>query len=381
MIEADARRLLDSRSLPVMAERLLSRRTVLGLLGASALVHTAGCGTNSPASHSRADQAEALHYLTLREIGRRIESRDLSPIDLAERMLDRIATVDRSLKSYATVMRVEALAAARAADQEIRAGKYRGPLHGVPVAVKDLCYAKGVRTMGGTKVRENFIPDVDATVVSRLRDAGAVLLGKLNLSEGATAGYNPARDVPPKSLESGSMARDVIERIGRRDGCRSVLRRHRYGHGRIDSKPGVCKRRGWTQTYLRPRQSLRCPGDGRVPRSCRADGAERHRRRHHVRCDRRTRSERSDLARRRRAAGTHGSRQGHPRRTPRRRSRLRAQRHRQRSGVPCGFSADGLPYSIQFTGRRLSESMLCRIAHAYERATEWHTHHPNLKTG
>jgi amidase len=66
----------------------------------------------------------------------------------------------------------------------------------VPVAVKDLCYTKGIRTMGGTTVRENFVPDVDATVVSRLRDAGAVLLGKLNLSEGAAAGYNPARDVP-----------------------------------------------------------------------------------------------------------------------------------------------------------------------------------------
>ena len=111
-------------------------------------------------------------------------------------MLDRIATVDRGLKSYATVMREEALAAARAAEQEIRAGRYRGPLHGVPVAVKDLCYTKGVRTMGGTTVRENFVPDVDATVVARLREAGAVLLGKLNLSEGAAAGYNPARDVP-----------------------------------------------------------------------------------------------------------------------------------------------------------------------------------------
>jgi len=93
-------------------------------------------------------------------------------------------------------MRDEALASARAADREIRAGRYRGPLHGVPVAVKDLCYTKGVRTMGGTKVREDFVPDVDATVVSRLRDAGAVLLGKLNLSEGATAGYHPDRDVP-----------------------------------------------------------------------------------------------------------------------------------------------------------------------------------------
>ena len=93
-------------------------------------------------------------------------------------------------------MREEARAAARAAEREIAAGKYRGPLHGVPIAVKDLCYTKGIRTMGGTAVRKDFVPDVDATVVSKLRDAGAVLLGKLNLSEGATAGYNPALDVP-----------------------------------------------------------------------------------------------------------------------------------------------------------------------------------------
>ncbi len=91
--------------------------------------------------------------------------------------------------------------------------------------------------MGGTTVRENFVPDVDATVVSRLRDAGAVLLGKLNLSEGAAAGYNPARDVPLNPWNPGSMARHVIERIGRRDGCRFVLRGHRYGHRRIDSNP------------------------------------------------------------------------------------------------------------------------------------------------
>jgi Asp-tRNA(Asn)/Glu-tRNA(Gln) amidotransferase A subunit family amidase len=74
----------------------------------------------------------------------------------------------------------KALAAARAAEQEIRAGKYRGPLHGVPIAVKDLCHSKGVRTMGGTSVLKGFVPDFDATVVSRLYAAGAVVLGKLN---------------------------------------------------------------------------------------------------------------------------------------------------------------------------------------------------------
>jgi amidase len=111
-------------------------------------------------------------------------------------MLDRIARVDGNLKSYATVMSDQALADARAAEQEIQSGKYRGPLHGVPVAVKDLCYTQGVRTMGGTAVLKDFVPTFDGTVVAKLRESGAVLLGKLNLSEGATAGYNPAFDVP-----------------------------------------------------------------------------------------------------------------------------------------------------------------------------------------
>jgi amidase len=91
-------------------------------------------------------------------------------------------TADRS-----RLRRVRDGGSARAAEREIAAGKYRGRLHGVPIAVKDLCYTKGVRTMGGTAVRKDFVPDVDATVVSKLRDAGAVLLGNLNLSEGATA--------------------------------------------------------------------------------------------------------------------------------------------------------------------------------------------------
>jgi hypothetical protein len=86
MSEPDIQRPRDSRSTAVM-ERLISRRTALRLLGASALVHTAGCG---PTSQPGADPTEPLHYLTLREIGRRIESHDISPVDLTERMLDRI---------------------------------------------------------------------------------------------------------------------------------------------------------------------------------------------------------------------------------------------------------------------------------------------------
>jgi amidase len=139
---------------------------------------------------------EELHYMSLQEIGRRIASHEVSPVELTQRLLDRIAKVDARLRSYATVMKEQALTAARAAEQEMRTGKYRGPLHGVPIAVKDLCYTKGIRTMGGTPVLKGFVPDVDATVVSKLRDAGAVLLGKLNLTEGAMAGYHPDFDVP-----------------------------------------------------------------------------------------------------------------------------------------------------------------------------------------
>jgi len=139
---------------------------------------------------------EELHYMSLQEIGRRIASHEVSPVELSQRLLDRIAKVDARLRSYATVMKEQALTAARAAEQEIRTGKYRGPLHGVPIAVKDLCSTKGIRTMCGTPVLKGFVPDVDATVVSKLHDAGAVLLGKLNLTEGAMAGYHPDFDVP-----------------------------------------------------------------------------------------------------------------------------------------------------------------------------------------
>lgn len=111
-------------------------------------------------------------------------------------MLDRIAAVDPKLKSYATVMPEQAQVAAKRAEEEIQRGMYRGPLHGVPIAVKDLFYTKDVRTMAGTSIYSNFVPDHDGTAVTKLRQAGAVLLGKLNLTEGAMVGYNRARDIP-----------------------------------------------------------------------------------------------------------------------------------------------------------------------------------------
>ncbi|MCP5156165.1 MAG: amidase [Ectothiorhodospiraceae bacterium] len=139
---------------------------------------------------------DALHYQTITEIAPRIRSGALTSVELTEAQLARIDALDGRLKAYATVTADHARAQARAADAEIAAGRYRGPLHGVPIAVKDLCFTRGVRTMGGSAVFADHVPDFDATVVRRLAAAGAVLLGKLNLTEGAMAGYNPKLDVP-----------------------------------------------------------------------------------------------------------------------------------------------------------------------------------------
>jgi amidase len=138
----------------------------------------------------------SLPYKTITELAMLLESKQLSPVEVTRAMLDRIAALDGKLMSYATLMGDSAMKEAQQAEGEIASGNYRGPLHGVPVAVKDLCYTEGVRTMGGSKVTADFVPDFDATVVARLSEAGAVLLGKLNLTEGAMAGYHPEFQIP-----------------------------------------------------------------------------------------------------------------------------------------------------------------------------------------
>ena len=137
-----------------------------------------------------------LHFKTIVEMASLIKSKALSPVEVTESALDRINQQDPQYKSYATVMADQALASARAAEQTIVAGNYLGPLHGVPIAVKDLCFTRGVATMGATKALMDHVPDFDCTVVQRLNAAGAVILGKLNLTEGAMAGYNPDFQVP-----------------------------------------------------------------------------------------------------------------------------------------------------------------------------------------
>jgi amidase len=417
------------------------------------------------------------------------------------------------------------MADAEAAARDIAAGKYRGALHGVPVGVKDLCYTKGVRTMGGTAALKDFVPAYDATVVTRLRAAGAVILGKLNLSEGATAGYNPAMDVPlnpwnhdrwPGMSSSGSgvaaaaglcfaaVGTDTGGSIRNPASANGVVglkptygRVSRYGviamsasldhvgplarevadaaalfdamAGRdmrdptsLDEPPanmgaalgqgikglriGIDRTYALTGTDKGQAAALeaalqvlsglgaqlvdvKMPDLSAVPpiwsTICSAEIVEAHRADYPARADRMgpyfraflekgaaVTPEQLAAAREKRAAFTAqfsavlesvdamaGPAGGDPawpithalqvgplaayhaawsKAAPR---SAEFTMPMDLAGVPaiclpCGFSADGLPYSIQFTGRRLSEAMLIRVAHAYEQATGWHRRHP-----
>ena len=135
-------------------------------------------------------------FLSVAELSDLLRTGEVSPVEATEAYLDRIDSKDGQIGAYLTILRDQALEAARAAEREIAQGQYRGPLHGVPYAVKDQIYTKGVRTTGGSPVFNDFVPENDATVISRLNEAGAVLLGKLNMTEFATSGLSHQFDPP-----------------------------------------------------------------------------------------------------------------------------------------------------------------------------------------
>jgi amidase len=135
-------------------------------------------------------------YLELTEVAELIRTRQITSVEVTEAILGRIDRLDSSLASYAHVSSESALAAAEVADDELSRGRYRGPLHGVPVAVKDLCYTIDAPTASGSTIHANFTSSYDATVVSRLRAAGAVLTGKLTMTEGAYTSHHPDLSVP-----------------------------------------------------------------------------------------------------------------------------------------------------------------------------------------
>ncbi len=121
--------------------------------------------------------------MTIHEAIAALRSRQISSVELTTQCLDRIRELQPKLNAWITVTADSALAEAKERDEELARGVDRGPMHGIPVGLKDLFYTRGVLTTGGSKIFENFIPDEDADIVISLREAGAISLGKLNLHE------------------------------------------------------------------------------------------------------------------------------------------------------------------------------------------------------
>ena len=167
--------------------------------------------------------AKADEILNLDVVGlaAKLRARELSPVEVTDAYLDRIAATEKRLCAYITVTAELARATALAAEREIAAGNWRGTFHGVPIALKDLCCTKGIPTTSGSKVLADHVPDFDATVWTRLQAAGAILLGKLNMHEFACGGtaktawgttlnpYDPERI--PGGSSSGSGAAIVAQ--------------------------------------------------------------------------------------------------------------------------------------------------------------------------
>ncbi|MDE0213263.1 MAG: amidase [Deltaproteobacteria bacterium] len=126
--------------------------------------------------------------LTIANLAPRIAAHEVSPVDVTACYLERIKRLNPTLNAYSTVMEEDAMAEARRAEDEIARGNHRGPLHGVPVSIKDNLAVKGYPTTAGSKILADWKPDFDATVVTRLRQAGAIVLGKNNMHEWAGGG-------------------------------------------------------------------------------------------------------------------------------------------------------------------------------------------------
>ncbi len=136
----------------------------------------------------RRSKMKNIHELSISDVSQLVRNQKVSPVELTQECLKRIEQLNPKLNAFITVTAESALAEARAAEKEIQGGRWRGPLHGIPIALKDLVDTAGVRTTAGSALFKDRIPTKDAEIVRRLKAAGAVFLGKTNLHEFAYGG-------------------------------------------------------------------------------------------------------------------------------------------------------------------------------------------------
>ncbi len=131
--------------------------------------------------------------LTITRLSEQIRKKEISPVEVIDASLERCESTQKKLNAFITILDEHARKVARQAENEIVNGRYRGPLHGIPLAPKDLFFTSGIKTTCGSRILADFVPKEDATVISRLTDAGAILIGKTNMHEFAfgTTSHNP----------------------------------------------------------------------------------------------------------------------------------------------------------------------------------------------
>ena len=250
----------------------LSRRAFLANVGA---VYALGAYPRRRDAGWLQPAPDDLTSLSLLEASARLKAKTVTSVQLTQACLTRIERLQPVLNAFITVTGEQAVAEARAADAEIAAGKWRGALHGVPIALKDIVDTTGVRTTGASALFKDRVPAADAEVVTRLRAAGAVMLGKLNLHEFAYGGtscyshfgavHNPWN---PDYIAGGSSGGSGAAVAGRLCfGC------PRHRHRRLDSSAVGALRDRRPERHLRTREHPGRAAAVVVARSRRADGA------------------------------------------------------------------------------------------------------------
>ena len=230
-------------------------------------------------------QVKDFLQLTLAEAARLVRAKEVSPIELVEACLARIRAANDKLAAYISVYEEQALAVAKAAEAMLRAGHWLGPLHGIPISLKDNVAVRGLATTAGSKILRDWIPDEDATVTARLRQAGAIFVGKTNMHEFAWGGtsanphYGAVRNPwDPERFPAGSSGGSGV----------ALLWGNRHRHRGLDP-PAFCdQRHRGNSPNLRTRQQRRNYPVGVEHGHCRPDDSHGRGLRHHVQRHRRT---------------------------------------------------------------------------------------------
>jgi amidase len=200
---------------------------------------------------------QALCYLSLQALSNHLRGRMVTSVEATRVILNRVRAYS-GLNAYLLVLEETALRAAEQADRELRAGVLRGPLHGVPLAVKDLCWIKGVPTTCASRVLRDWRPGATATVVERLEAAGAIIIGKLNHTEFAVAWYHPELPVPQNPWGSELWPGASSSGSGVATAAGTLFWLARLRHWRFDSSTVRILRHRRTETNLGSGESLWC---------------------------------------------------------------------------------------------------------------------------